>query len=79
MQGSGNANTLSESYTLNQHIYEPKATGDPLTAQEWNNLVYDVIDLSENGGGDGGSVVTVTDSTPSGGDATVDVAIVSGN
>lgn len=66
-------------YTINSHLYEEKSAGDPLTHTEWNNLVSDVNAANSNVGGGGSSVVTVTDSTPSGGDATVDVAIVSGN
>ena len=66
-------------YTINSHLYEEKSAGDSLTHTEWNNLVSDVNAANSNAGGGGSSVVTVTDSTPSNGDATVDVAIVSGN
>lgn len=66
-------------YTINNHLYEEKNAGDQLTHTEWNNLVSDVNAANSNAGGGGSGVVTVTDSTPSGGDATVDVAIVSGN
>lgn len=66
------------------YTYSAKNPGDPLSAAEWNNLAQDVdaaVDAINNGGvgGGGSSVVTVTDSTPSGGDATIDVAIISGN
>ena len=54
---------MNGSYTLNQHIYTEKNTGDPLTATEWNNLVSDVIDLAENGGGDPTGNVTIGDAS----------------
>ncbi len=64
-------------YTINNHLYEEKSAGDPLTHTEWNNLVSDVNAANSNAGG-GSSNVTVTDVTIPNDDATANVAVVSG-
>lgn len=56
-----------------------KQTGDQLSAQEWNNLAADVNEIGASGVTQNASVVSVTDETVSGGDATVGVSIASGN
>ena len=43
-------------YTINNHLYEEKSAGDPLTHTEWNNLVSDVNAANSNAGGGTGNV-----------------------